>query len=54
MPNMARTGRNRSLRLLLLVGFALALGACSKCDFPVWRHDTAGAPQSCHDDPPLR
>jgi hypothetical protein len=38
----------RSIRLLVIAGFALALAACSKCDVPVWQPNHA--PQSCHDD----
>jgi hypothetical protein len=52
MSNAARIAADRLLRLLMLVGFGLALAACSKCDMPTWRHDTA--PQSCHDDPPAQ
>jgi hypothetical protein len=39
----------RSSRLLVVVVFGLALGACSKCDMPTWHHDPPAAPQSCHD-----
>jgi len=37
------------LRLLLLLGCALALGACSKCDIPDLGH--WGGPHACHDGP---
>ncbi len=36
--------------LTVLLGLGLALGACSKCDVPVWQPRPAG-PQSCHDGP---
>jgi len=40
------------LRLLPLLGFALMLGACTKCDVPVWQHSSTGnAPVACHDSP---
>jgi len=40
------------LRLLALVGFALMLGACTKCDVPTWQHSSSGdAPVACHDSP---
>lgn len=54
MAKIARTAGDRIMRLLMLVGFGLALAACSKCDVPFWRHDSPAAPQSCHDDAPLR
>jgi hypothetical protein len=35
-------------RLLILLGVALALGACSKCDFPDLTHwGSPPAPHSC-------
>jgi hypothetical protein len=37
------------VRLLLLLGCALALGACSKCDIPDLGH--WGGPHACHDGP---
>jgi hypothetical protein len=38
------------LRLLALLGFALMLGACTKCDVPTWQHSSTGdAPVACHD-----
>ena len=41
-----------ALRLVALLGFALMLGACTKCDVPVWQHSsTGGAPVACHDSP---
>jgi hypothetical protein len=40
------------LRLLALLGFALMLGACTKCDVPNWQHSSSGdAPVACHDSP---
>src|SRR5580693_5070098 len=40
------------LRLLALLGFALMLGACTKCDVPTWQHSSTGdAPVACHDSP---
>jgi len=52
MPNNADIAVGRMLRLLVLATFALALGACSKCDVPNWLpgHSPA-APASCHDGP---
>jgi len=52
---MARIAENRLLRLLLVVGFAVALGACSKCDVPTWQPNrTPGSPASCHGDTPMQ
>jgi hypothetical protein len=46
---------NRLLRLVLVVGFAVALGACSKCDVPTWQPSrTPGSPASCHGDTPVQ
>jgi hypothetical protein len=40
------------LRLLPLLGFALMLGACTKCDVPTWQRSSSGdAPVACHDSP---
>ena len=40
------------LRLLALLGFALMLGACTKCDVPTWQRSSTGdAPVACHDSP---
>ena len=40
------------LRALALLGFALMLGACTKCDVPTWQHSSTGdAPVACHDSP---
>jgi hypothetical protein len=52
MRSFARLAGDRLVRLALVAAFGLALAACSKCDVPVWRHDTVPNPQSCHDDPP--
>jgi hypothetical protein len=43
----------RMLRLLIALGFALALGACSKCDVPNWLPNPS-APHACHDGPPAQ
>jgi hypothetical protein len=51
MRIMARTAGRPSLRLFAVAAFGLALAACSKCDMPTWHHDSAPAPQSCHDGP---
>jgi hypothetical protein len=48
---IAHIAGDRTLRFLAVVAFGLALGACSKCDVPTWRHDSPAAPQSCHDGP---
>jgi hypothetical protein len=48
---IAHIADDRTLRFLAVVAFGLALGACSKCDVPTWRHDSPAAPQSCHDGP---
>jgi hypothetical protein len=48
----ARSATGRTLRLLVLAAFALALGACSKCDVPTWvPNRSPAAPSSCHDGP---
>jgi hypothetical protein len=40
------------LRFLALLGFALMLGACTKCDVPAWQRSSSGeAPVACHDSP---
>jgi len=51
MRTIAHVAGDRMLRLVVVVAFGLALGACSKCDVPIWRHDSTAAPQSCHDGP---
>lgn len=53
MPTVRSIAGERSARLLLLALFALALAGCSKCDVPVWRHDST-PPQSCHDEPAVQ
>jgi recombinational DNA repair protein (RecF pathway) len=41
-----------AMRLLALLGFALTLGACTKCDVPTWQRSSSGdAPAACHDSP---
>jgi len=42
-------GRAWVLRLLVILGFGLALGACSKCAMPDLSH---WGPHACHDGPP--
>lgn len=55
MSWIAPTGvavRRVVVRFLALLGFALTLGACSKCDVPTWQHGSAGnAPVACHGEP---
>jgi len=52
---MARIAGNLLLRLVLVVGFAVALGACSKCDVPTWQPNRPPAsPASCHGDAPVQ
>jgi len=51
--SVCRAG-GRLLRTFVVVACALTLAACDKCQMPTWRHDTPAAPQSCHDDMPLR
>jgi len=42
-------------RLAAVLGIALLLGACSKCDVPTWqRASLDGAPAACHDGPPAQ
>ncbi len=44
--------RQHHARLLALLGFALMLGACTKCDVPNWQRSSSGdAPVACHDSP---
>jgi hypothetical protein len=59
MPKIAphagpATATQRAMRraavLAVILGFGLALGACSKCDVPTWQPRPAG-PRSCHDGP---
>jgi hypothetical protein len=56
MPGDAGIARNRIVRFLgvlgFLLGFGLALGACTKCDLPPWQPNKSGqGPLSCHDTP---
>lgn len=39
----------RIVRLVALAGAALALGACSKCDFPDFTHWGSQPPHACQD-----
>ena len=49
-PQGCRSGA--MLRLLALLGFALMLGACTKCDVPAWQRSSTGdAPVACHNSP---
>jgi len=51
---VARVWLRLALRLAILLGFALCVGACSKCDVPDWFHrGSPPPPHSCHDDAPL-
>jgi hypothetical protein len=43
-------GRVTALRLVIILGFGLTLGACSKCDVPTWMPNPS-APHACHDGP---
>jgi hypothetical protein len=42
-----------ALRLVVLLGVGLTLGACSKCDIPTpWENSISkNTPGSCHDEP---
>jgi len=42
------------VRLVMLLGLALALGACSKCDVPDFTHWGSSAPHACDSDAPQR
>ncbi len=50
---VARIAGQRMLPGLILLGFGLMLGACTKCDVPTpWQHSSSGsAPVACHDTP---
>jgi hypothetical protein len=57
MLSIVRIIGDRTLRLLIITGLGLALGACSKCavpDFSHWWGNPAGAPASCQGDPPAQ
>jgi hypothetical protein len=47
LPNI---GSAVALRLVVILSFGLALGACSKCDVPTWMANPS-APHACHDGP---
>jgi hypothetical protein len=55
MSSAAPGGLRRSgiaMQFLALLGFALMLGACTKCDVPTWQRSSNGdAPVACHDSP---
>jgi hypothetical protein len=52
VQSIGRFAGQPALRLALLLGVGLMLGACSKCDVPGWQHSDAGAaPAACHDGP---
>lgn len=50
MPRIARVTGRRILLLVVLTGFGLTLGACSKCDVWNWTAPKP-APHSCHSGP---
>jgi hypothetical protein len=51
LPTAARI--RRRVRVLILFGFALALGACSKCDVPDFTHlGSPTAPHACDSGAP--
>jgi hypothetical protein len=52
-PFIACLPGKRVARLVALLGLALMLGACSKCDVPDWFH-TSPAPHACHDGAPAQ
>jgi hypothetical protein len=52
MPIIVRVTGRSIPRLLIIVGFAAMLGACSKCDVPTWQ--PSRTPASCHGDAPLQ
>lgn len=56
MPILLPMRRRRSgaVRLVVLLGFGLALGACSKCDVPDFTHWGSSAPHTCDSDAPQR
>jgi hypothetical protein len=53
VQNNWRLASPRLPRCLIALGFALALGACSKCDVPNWLPNPQ-APHACHDGPPAQ
>jgi len=46
----ARGAGHRTLGVLIVLGLGLTLGACSKCDWPVWQ--PTRAPQVCQSASP--
>jgi hypothetical protein len=50
---IARNACIRAAGVLMLVGVAAMLGACSKCDLPTpWEHGSlGGTPAACHAAP---
>ena len=49
MPNILPMAGRFSVfvRLFILLGFALALGACTKCDVPDFTHWGSPPPHAC-------
>jgi hypothetical protein len=52
-PSTAPSAGRPALRLALLLGVSLMLGACSKCDVPTWQHGSSAeaVPAACHNGP---
>jgi hypothetical protein len=50
VESIGRMAAQSMTRLLIVLGLAVALGACSKCDVPNLLPNKPG-PQSCHDGP---
>jgi hypothetical protein len=49
-PGIAGHRGDRILRLFAVLGFSLALGACSRCDVPIWQPNQP-VPHACHGTP---
>lgn len=52
MRGVRRVAGGRVWRLVVALGFGMALGACSKCDIPTYQPNRA--PLSCHGDTPVQ